>query len=67
MIDKLTNEPLSVVEQRLNEVIDAVNEMQEQLFTPIMYIDAPKDDEWPCASNIKLPKERDMVDREIPR
>ncbi len=28
MIDKLTHEPFSLVEQRLNEVIEAVNEMR---------------------------------------
>ncbi len=51
MIEKLTHEPLSVVEQRLNEVIDSVNEMRAWLYTSTVLKNwqmPEKDDEGRC-------------------
>ena len=44
MIEKLTHEPLSLGEQRLNEVIDSVNEMRDWLCRITVLVD--KDAVW---------------------
>ncbi len=47
MIDKLTHEHLSVAEQRLNEVIDSLNEVRAWLYTSTVLKNwqMPKDDD----------------------